>query len=582
MGNWKPWQFVFLGYLLVLNVAVFCTLAFFLFNRTFPLSPQPPSNLAAASKVAVTATALPLDAVVPTHQIQPTPTPPQPEHIPPVNIPPVLPPDQPETIANYPGSQDNAATPTLVAVAQLPSPTVATPTSTPSPPPTSTSTSTLTPTPTHLPSPTPTHTPSSTPTSTLTPTPLPTRTATNTPTPTSTPTTLPTRTPTNTPQPTLTATRTPSHTPSATPTHTQTPAPTATPTPSFTPTRQPTAAPAAAEEAVAAVASTLFSGNGPDNESPPLERSGQVAANPHNLVDAVPLTNKSIALSWNSSGQTQQYKIYSDMGSGYGVYVYKAKTTQPTFIDRFLRPGITYNYRLTQTDTGQEVVVAQVLADTFATRISPDHATLSQVEVSAASVIAIPTALPADALLLGLVSDNSYTDEFNTLVIAGEVRNDSNLNAGQTDITVTFYDAAGAVIGAANGETLLKTIPPGEKSPFLISLTRPSGFASYSIRAVARPVAAKQTAQLAVVNVRRYEDDTGFFHITGIIENVGSTISNRTKVVAVIYGRDNGVINVGFTYVNPPTLLPGEQAAFEVIFAYYPRYLTQQVIPFEE
>ncbi len=270
------------------------------------------------------------------------------------------------------------------------------------------------------------------------------------------------------------------------------------------------------------------------------------------------------------------------MGSGYGVYVYKAKTTQPTFIDRFLRPGITYNYRLTQTDTGQEVVVAQVLADTFATRISPDHATLSQVEVSAASVIAIPTALPADALLLGLVSDNSYTDEFNTLVIAGEVRNDSNLNAGQTDITVTFYDAAGAVIGAANGETLLKTIPPGEKSPFLISLTRPSGFASYSIRAVARPVAAKQTAQLAVVNVRRYEDDTGFFHITGIIENVGSTISNRTKVVAVIYGRDNGVINVGFTYVNPPTLLPGEQAAFEVIFAYYPRYLTQQVIPFEE
>jgi hypothetical protein len=42
------------------------------------------------------------------------------------------------------------------------------------------------------------------------------------------------------------------------------------------------------------------------------------------------------------------------------------------------------------------------------------------------------------------------------------------------------------------------------------------------------------------------------------------------------------VINVGFTYVTPPTLAPGKQAAYDVIFTYYPRYLTQRVIPFEE
>ena len=85
-----------------------------------------------------------------------------------------------------------------------------------------------------------------------------------------------------------------------------------------------------------------------------------------------------------------------------------------------------------------------------------------------------------------------------------------------------------------------------------------------------------------MVEVRRFEDDAGFFHIKGVIENAGNTVAKRIKVAAVIYGRDNGVINVGFTYVNPPILAPGEQATYEVIFAYYPRYLTQQVIPFEE
>jgi hypothetical protein len=95
-------------------------------------------------------------------------------------------------------------------------------------------------------------------------------------------------------------------------------------------------------------------------------------------------------------------------------------------------------------------------------------------------------------------------------------------------------------------------------------------------------VPARQSAQLDVVEVRRFEDDTGFFHIKGIIENVGSTVAKQTKIAAIIYGRDNSVINVGFAYVNPPTLAPGQQARYEIIFAYFPRYLTQQVVPFEE
>lgn len=275
--------------------------------------------------------------------------------------------------------------------------------------------------------------------------------------------------------------------------------------------------------------------------------------------------------------------MYSDMGSGFGVYVHKAVTRQPAFIDRQLRVGTTYSYRLTRQEQSQPVILAQINASTFAkTPGSKEPVPTSQLEVAPASVVAAPTALPPDAVLLGLVSDNNYTDDFNTLTIVGEVRNDSNLDVGQTDIAVMFYDVAGAIIGTASGTTMLDVIPPGEKSPFIITLTRPAGLASHSLRAVGRPVVPEQGSQLTVTDVKRFEDDAGFFHVKGTIENVGSTTARRVKVGVVIYNRDNRVINVGFTYTNPPKLVPGQTASYEVIFDYFPRYFAQQVIPFEE
>ena len=143
------------------------------------------------------------------------------------------------------------------------------------------------------------------------------------------------------------------------------------------------------------------------------------------LVDATPLTNGSVALSWEALENVRQYHIYSDMGSGYGVYIHKAQTSEPAFIDKLLRSGTTYNYRLTHMEQNQEVMLAQTNAGTFSGKEVAGKALPSQLDVSMeAGVVAAPTALPPDAVLLGLVSDNNFTDEFNTLTIVGEVRNE--------------------------------------------------------------------------------------------------------------------------------------------------------------
>jgi hypothetical protein len=270
------------------------------------------------------------------------------------------------------------------------------------------------------------------------------------------------------------------------------------------------------------------------------------------------------------------------MGSGYGVYIYKAVTTQPAFVDSLLRPLTRYSYRLTRIEGEQEIIFAQVKADTFDSEVRGSGHLASQSEVSPLAITAAPTPLPPDAVLLGLVSDNDFVDEFNVLTIVGEIRNDSSVDVSQTEIHATLYDGTGAVVGTATGEAMLEVIASGEKSPFIITLSRPQAYATYSLRVVARPTSAKRQAQLAVVELRRFEDEAGFFHIKGVIKNAGNTVARRIKVAATIYGRDNGVINVNFTYVDPPNLAPGEQAAYDVIFAYYPRYATQQVIAFEE
>jgi hypothetical protein len=308
-------------------------------------------------------------------------------------------------------------------------------------------------------------------------------------------------------------------------------------------------------------------------------------ANEAIAMDITPLTNGSMALTWKPVENSQEYRVYSDMGCGYEVYIYKASTDQPAFIDEKLRSGATYSYRLVQVAaaTRQEVVLGQISAHTFAKeKLTSATVANNQIDVSPVSIMAAPTALPPDAVLLGLISDNNFTDEFNTLTIVGEIRNDSNVTVGQTDITVTFYNAAGATIGTTNGKTMIKNLSPGESSPFIISLSHPPGLASHSLRAVARPVPAKQPAQLSVTEIRRFEDNAGFFHVKGVIKNNGATVAKRVIVASVIYNRDNNVINVGFTYSAPPTLKPGESADYDIIFAYYPRYATQTVIPFEE
>jgi len=137
MRGWKPWQLVFLAYLLVLNVIVFCVLAFFLVNRGYLFLGQTPSVASVPPQpVEFSPEATAISPAEPAPLTTPASTE-APSVIPSVNIPPVLPSDQPQP------------TPTaLPATVALATPIAQVPTATATPQPTPTKTATATPTPT--------------------------------------------------------------------------------------------------------------------------------------------------------------------------------------------------------------------------------------------------------------------------------------------------------------------------------------------------------------------------------------------------------------------------------------------------
>jgi hypothetical protein len=283
------------------------------------------------------------------------------------------------------------------------------------------------------------------------------------------------------------------------------------------------------------------------------------------------------------------------MGTGYGVYVSKAETTDHQLTDTHLRSGRRYQYRIgAVTTTGERAVAWSHTVTAYQPELQARREHVSEGDGrssitdgespqpvrSSVRVTPAPTPLPPDTIILGLLSATDYADEVDhTLTIVGEVRNDSHLDVGETTVTTTFYATDGQVIGEASGSTMLDALAPGVRSPFMITLPQMAGLANYSLRATGRPVNLAATdAELNVINTRRFEDTTGFYHIAGVVENQSERRVESARVIVTLYDRAGRVVNVGFAYPQPSFLSPRDRADFDIAFTYYPKVFSHLAI----
>jgi hypothetical protein len=168
------------------------------------------------------------------------------------------------------------------------------------------------------------------------------------------------------------------------------------------------------------------------------------------------------------------------------------------------------------------------------------------------------------------MSSHEYEDDLGFFTIVGEVRNDLQMNVGKVLVTAAFYNASGDVIEQASTSTMMDILLPGQRSPFALILPRPVDLWEYSLRITARPTLEQPLAGLEVVQSHAYEDEVGFYHVTGEVENSGQRTADRVQVIVTLYDKWGKIVNAGFVYSEPRRVRPGEKAAFDCPFNYYP------------
>jgi hypothetical protein len=165
---------------------------------------------------------------------------------------------------------------------------------------------------------------------------------------------------------------------------------------------------------------------------------------------------------------------------------------------------------------------------------------------------------------LSMVSINAFSTSIGPVVV-GEIRNGSSEPVEGVRVNVVLKDRGGATIGQQFGFTLLRVIPPGEKSAFSI----PFPGARKNVGTVNAMVQAdpRVVYQVVPVKVASQQSDTlgTDYEVTGTVANSTAAPIHYANVVATFYDKSGGVVGAAQDVSGGAAVPPGQAAAFRII-----------------
>jgi hypothetical protein len=195
--------------------------------------------------------------------------------------------------------------------------------------------------------------------------------------------------------------------------------------------------------------------------------------------------------------------------------------------------------------------------------------------VSATAVVAGGAALVAPsahaAQTVTIVSQSSYVDSAGTDNIVGEVRNDGTGNIEQVAVSFQFFNAANSVIGTDSTNAMVERLAPGEKSPFLLTYSKPAGFDHYSA-AVSATDSSVVPNHNFTTSLAKSTDAFGLPHIAGTVRNDNLIDADFVTVALTFYDAAGHVVNAASEYVNDDTIAPGGTSVVDETFDTAPSY----------
>ena len=161
---------------------------------------------------------------------------------------------------------------------------------------------------------------------------------------------------------------------------------------------------------------------------------------------------------------------------------------------------------------------------------------------------------------------SSFIDETKIMHVYGEVKNISNKAMRNVVVKASFYDAYGKMINEFKRSSELRTINPGEISPFeilYIDTKSVDTVKNYTISAIGQETERKVRALRIASNNSRL-DLMGVYYIIGRVINEGSQDATNCMIIATLYDKDGRVITIGRAQTEPVNMSSYSESAFDL------------------
>jgi hypothetical protein len=162
---------------------------------------------------------------------------------------------------------------------------------------------------------------------------------------------------------------------------------------------------------------------------------------------------------------------------------------------------------------------------------------------------------------------SSHIDENNIIHVYGLVKNTSNKAFKDIVVKASFYNSSGQIINEYQRSTDLRTINPGETSPFeilYIDTKTANDVKNYTLSASGEEAQTKTRALRIVSNSSKLDTILGIYYIRGRVVNEGSEGTTNSMIIAPLYDKNGDVILVGRAQTEPVNISSHSEAAFDL------------------
>jgi hypothetical protein len=231
---------------------------------------------------------------------------------------------------------------------------------------------------------------------------------------------------------------------------------------------------------------------------------------------------------------------------------------------------------LTPAQAGDYKNALAVVAGAPVSASAPTAAPAAPTTAAAPSATGISAGASASGGGLKLVEYTQYKDSLNDVVVIGYVRNEGSVPLESIKVVAQALDKGGATVGT--GEDLLLALvqlPPGKVAPFQVSLGQLTGtLDKIDVQTQADPFDPNgfnifTAAQGLTVEGDKLGQPQQYLgtKLTGRVKNGGTTTAQLVRVLAVAYGADGKVVDVGKGGPAIDTIAPGATAPFDLTFS---------------